>query len=133
MYSISQRTLSGLFYDPTDFSNTLLDGNRKGQTIQYLIELELVQAKTIKEQQQGKQKEKVVPPLISLSGADLSRANLSDAFLSGAFLSGADLSGAGAGGDLKTIQQRSGHASIANVGIYIQGLDGAADTAGELL
>ena len=25
MYSISQRTLSGLFYDPTDFSNTLLD------------------------------------------------------------------------------------------------------------
>ena len=24
MYSISQRTLSGLFYDPTDFSNTLL-------------------------------------------------------------------------------------------------------------
>ena len=38
-----------------------------------------------------------------------------------------------AGVDLKTIQQRSGHASIANVGIYIQGLDGAADTAGELL
>ena len=25
MYSISQRTLSGLFYDPTDFSNTLLE------------------------------------------------------------------------------------------------------------
>ena len=38
-----------------------------------------------------------------------------------------------AGVDLKTIQQRSGHASIANVGIYIQGRDGAADTAGELL
>ena len=38
-----------------------------------------------------------------------------------------------AGVDLKTIRQRSGHASIANVGIYIQGLDGAADTAGELL
>ena len=38
-----------------------------------------------------------------------------------------------AGVDLKTIQQRSGHASIANVGFYIQGLDGAADTAGELL
>ena len=38
-----------------------------------------------------------------------------------------------AGVDLKTIQQRSGHASIANVGLYIEGLDGNADKAGELL
>ena len=38
-----------------------------------------------------------------------------------------------AGVDLKTIQQRSGHASIANVGLYIEGLDGNADKAGEVL
>ena len=68
-----------------------LDGSRKGQTIQYLIELELVQAKTIEERKQGKQQEKVIPPLISLSGADLSFAKLSFADLSFADLSGADL------------------------------------------
>jgi integrase/recombinase XerD len=38
-----------------------------------------------------------------------------------------------AGIDLKTIQQRSGHASIGTVGLYVQGLDGAADAAGEVL
>jgi len=38
-----------------------------------------------------------------------------------------------AGVDLKTIQQRSGHASISNVGLYIQALDGKANLAGELL
>lgn len=37
------------------------------------------------------------------------------------------------GTDLKTIQQRSGHASIANVGLYIEAIDGAADAAAELL
>jgi integrase/recombinase XerD len=38
-----------------------------------------------------------------------------------------------AGVDLKTIQQRSGHASIANVGLYIERLNGEAQKAGELL
>ena len=69
-----------------------LDGSRKGQTIQYLIELELVQAKTIEERKQGKQQEKVIPPLISLSGADLSFAKLSGADLRNADLNGANLS-----------------------------------------
>lgn len=38
-----------------------------------------------------------------------------------------------AGVALKTIQKRSGHATIAQVGAYIEPLDGAADAAGELL
>lgn len=38
-----------------------------------------------------------------------------------------------AGVPLKTIQKRSGHATIAQVGAYIEDLDGAADAAGELL
>jgi integrase/recombinase XerD len=35
--------------------------------------------------------------------------------------------------DLKTIQQRSGHASLTTLAFYIEGVDGAADAAGELL
>ncbi len=38
-----------------------------------------------------------------------------------------------AGVALKTIQKRSGHATIAQVGAYIEPLDGAADAAGEML
>ncbi|MDX2244550.1 MAG: tyrosine-type recombinase/integrase [Leptolyngbyaceae cyanobacterium bins.302] len=38
-----------------------------------------------------------------------------------------------AGVPLKTIQKRSGHATISQVGAYIEELDGAVDAAGELL
>lgn len=38
-----------------------------------------------------------------------------------------------AGVPLKTIQKRSGHATIAQVGAYIEDLDSAANAAGELL
>lgn len=34
---------------------------------------------------------------------------------------------------MKTIQRGAGHATIAQVGAYIEPLDGAADAAGELL
>jgi uncharacterized protein YjbI with pentapeptide repeats len=70
-----------------------LDGRRKGQVIDYLAELKLVQVE-VKEPNNLTEEEKSKEPLISLASSNLETADLSVAKLFGADLSGRDLSGA---------------------------------------
>jgi uncharacterized protein YjbI with pentapeptide repeats len=68
-----------------------LDGNRKGQVIEYLTELNLVQSAPIGSEQGEIAFKK---PLISLASSDLNEANLNEANFRGANLSKANLRGA---------------------------------------
>ncbi|MBT9317739.1 pentapeptide repeat-containing protein [Leptothoe spongobia TAU-MAC 1115] len=79
--TIVNATTATLLRDPN------LDGQRKGQIIVFLSQMDFVQSK----QNDGLE---IKQPIVSLSGADLSGADLNNANLSGADLSGADLSGA---------------------------------------
>jgi len=97
------------------------DGARKGQIIDYLTDLELVQGRIIQGDKNRKQTSKLLRPLISLSRANLRGANLFDANLIGADLTEANLIGANLfdadliGADLSRAEVTDAKFSLANL------------------
>ena len=86
LQQVTRASTLALLQDPS------LDGDGKGQVIEFLSQLGLILIAT--EDDEGEAQKKQKQPVISLARVNLSGANLSSANLSGANLSGASLSNA---------------------------------------